>query len=80
MIIQHEYTNKPSIVTLRVALRKAAARGGTFIQLTWGENQITVERMGAHGPWYGHGWIGRNGGQDLAHELNTVGIWRGQKP
>jgi hypothetical protein len=78
MIIQHDYTNKPSIVTLRVALRKAAARGGDFIQLTWGENQITVER-GPYG-WMGRGWIGKNGGQDLAHELNTVGIWRGQKP
>jgi hypothetical protein len=67
MIIQHEYTNKPSIVTLRAALRKAAARGGDFIQLTWGENQITVERT-PYG-WTGHGWIGRSGGQDLAHEL-----------
>jgi hypothetical protein len=67
MIIQHDYTNKPSIVTLRAALRKAAARGGTFIQLTWGENQITVERT-PYG-WTGHGWIGRNGGHDLAHEL-----------
>jgi hypothetical protein len=67
MIIQHDYTNKPSIVTLRAALRKAAARGGDFIQLTWGENQITVERT-PYG-WIGHGWIGRNGGQGLAHEL-----------
>lgn len=67
MIIQHDYTNKPSIVTLRAALRKAAARGGDFIQLTWGENQITVERT-PYG-WTGHGWIGRNGGHDLAYEL-----------
>jgi len=70
MIIEHDYTNKPSIVTLRAALRKAAARGGDFIQLTWGENQITVER-GAYG-WNGWGWIGRNGGQDLAHELENA--------
>ena len=67
MIIQHDYINKPSIVTLRAALRKAAARGGGFIQLTWGENQITVERT-PYG-WTGHGWIGRNGGDDLAREL-----------
>ena len=67
MIIQHDYINKPSIVTLRAALRKAAAQGGDFIQLTWGENQITVERT-AYG-WTGHGWIGRNGGQDLANEI-----------
>jgi len=67
MIIQHEYTRKPSIVSLRAAVRKAVARGGDFIQLTWGENQITVERT-AHG-WTGGGWIGNNGGQDLAYEL-----------
>jgi len=67
MIIQHDYTNKPSIVTLRAALRKAIARGGDFIQLTWGENQITVE-LTPYG-WDGHGWIGRTGGDDLAREI-----------
>lgn len=70
MIIQHEYTSKPSVATLRAALRKAAARGGDFIQLTWGENQITVERT--NWGWTGHGWIGRNGGQDLAQELELA--------
>ncbi len=67
MTTQHEYTSKPSITTLRAAIRRAADRGSDFIQLTWGENQITVERS-AYG-WTGHGWIGRNGGQDLAAEI-----------
>lgn len=64
---QIEYTRKPSIVTIRSAVRKAAAAGEDWIQLTWGENQITVER----GPWgwMGRGWIGRACGQDLANEL-----------
>ena len=66
MIVQHEYTNKPSIVTLRAALRKAIAQGADFIQLTWGENQITVE-LTEHG-WLGSGWIGKNGGHDLIRE------------
>jgi len=70
MIIQHEYTNKPSIVTLRAALRKAIAQGADFIQLTWGENQITVERT-PHG-WIGSGWIGKNGGYDLAREMGRA--------
>jgi hypothetical protein len=62
-----EYTNKPSVVTLRAAIRKALNDGETWVQLTWGENQITIER----GPYglTGHGWIGRNGGQDLANEF-----------
>ena len=64
------YINKPSIVTLRAALRKAVASGGDFIQLTWGENQITVERT-AHG-WLGSGWIGKNGGNDLAREMGRA--------
>tara|TARA_B110000503_G_scaffold131294_1_gene205704 strand:- start:1395 stop:1628 length:234 start_codon:yes stop_codon:yes gene_type:complete len=70
MIVQHEYTSKPSIVTLRAALRKVAALGGDFIQLTWGKNQITME-LAEHG-WHGSGLIGKNGGHDLAHELELA--------
>jgi hypothetical protein len=64
---QIEYTKKPSGPTLRAALRKALNDGETWVQLIWGENQITVER----GPWglMGRGWIGRHGGQDLANEF-----------
>lgn len=61
------YTNKPSIATLKAAIKKAISKGETWIQLTWGENQITIEQT-AWG-WCGRGWIGRNGGQDLANEL-----------
>ena len=64
------YAHKPSVVTLRAALRKAAASGGDFIQLTWGENQITVE-LTEHG-WLGSGWIGKNGGDDLAREMGRA--------
>lgn len=69
-MIQIEYTNKPSITTLKAAIKKAAAKGETWMQFIWGENQITIER----GPWgwSGHGWIGRNGGQDLANELQRA--------
>jgi hypothetical protein len=59
-----EYTNKPSKPTLLAAIRKALNTGETFIQLTWGENQITIEK-GPH-ELFGYGWIGKNGGQDLA--------------
>ena len=65
-----EYTNKPSKPTLLAAIRKALNTGETFIQLTWGENQITVEK----GQWGldGHGWIGKNGGQDLANAFRMT--------
>jgi len=69
-----DYTNKPSITTLRAALRKAVAAGKTFIILNWGENRIVIERVqyaGGYRPqWHGTGWIGRNCGSDLATELN----------
>jgi hypothetical protein len=48
---QIEYTNKPSITTLKAAIKKAAAKGETWIQLIWGENQITIERTP-------YGWTG----------------------
>ena len=59
-----EYTNKPSKPTLLAAIRKALNAGETSIQLTWGENDITIEK----GQWglFGTGWIGKNSGYDLA--------------
>lgn len=70
-MIEINYTKKPSITTIKAAIKKAVKQKATFIQLIWGENQITLERMGANGHWIGSGWIGRNGGSDLANELNT---------
>jgi hypothetical protein len=64
---QVEYQNKPGIVTLKSAIKKAVAKGETFIQLIWGENQITIEKT--QWGWLGTGWIGKNGGQDLANDL-----------
>ena len=66
-MIDIEYTKKPSIITLRAAIKKAAAKGEAWLRLTWGENQIILEKT--QWGWTGHGWIGRNSGQDLAEEL-----------
>ena len=74
-MIQIEYNRKPSITTIRAAAFRAVNAGETFIQLTWGENQITLEKTqwGWGESWTGHGWIGRNGGSDLAKEINRAG-------
>lgn len=71
MIVERNYTNKPSIVTLKANIRKAIASGADCIILRWGENQIDIARS-AYGYWMGGGWIGRNGGQDIANELNKA--------
>jgi hypothetical protein len=65
------YNKKPSITTLRAAMRKAANLGETQITLIWGENVIDIEYAANRGKWHGNGWIGRNGGFDLANELNV---------
>lgn len=69
---QFDYTKKPSITTIRADIRKALLSGAQWIQLTWGENQITLER-GAYVTWMGRGWIGKHGGQDLANEISRTG-------
>ncbi len=69
-MIQIEYERKPSITVLRAALARAVRAGNVFIQLTWGENQITLEKT--QWGWDGHGWIGRTGGSDLAQEINRA--------
>lgn len=66
--MQVNYTNKPNIKTLKAAIVKALNSGSHTIFLVWGENQITIEKT----VWglTGSGWIGRNGGQDLAQSIH----------
>ena len=69
-MIEINYTKKPSITTLRAAIRKAVQQGATHMQLIWGENCIDIEWGGSNCKWHGNGWIGKHGGFDLANELN----------
>lgn len=71
MMSEHEFTNKrPSLLQLKAAIRKAVERGATYIVLRWGENQINLEKSSyTRSGWTGHGWIGRNGGDDIAKNM-----------
>lgn len=71
MIVEHEFDGrKPSLPQISAAIRKARAQGATYIVLRWGENQINLEKSPhTRSGWTGHGWIGRNGGQDIANSL-----------
>lgn len=65
-----DYTNKPSKPTLVAAIRKALNSGTRHVYLQWGENMIEIEKT----PWglVGSGWIGKNGGQDLAQQFQLT--------
>jgi hypothetical protein len=71
---QFEFTGRaPSGPQIKAKVKKAAAMGHDWIQISWGENQITLEKQGFNGffgPWLGSGWIRRIGGDDLARELS----------
>lgn len=71
MLIEKEFTaRRPSLPQLNAAIRDARSKGATYIVLRWGENQINIERCQySRSGWRGHGWIGRNGGDDLARTL-----------
>jgi hypothetical protein len=72
---EFDFTEKrPSITTIRSRINQAIKAGATTIHVTWGENQIRLEKLkqwiGPLGPWSGEGWIGGNGGDDIAHAIN----------
>ena len=70
MIVEKQFTNKPSFVSVNCNVRDAVAKGASLIILQWGENQINLERT-AYG-WCGHGWIGKSNGYDIANKLNKA--------
>lgn len=68
--MQHiEFTGrKPSKVQIFAKLKPLLKTGETFIQIQWGENQITLEHLASG--WLGYGWIKDISGDDISRELN----------
>jgi hypothetical protein len=65
-----EFTGrKPSKIQINAKLKPLLKTNETFIQIQWGENQITLERYGANGHWVGSGWIKGISGDDLARDI-----------
>ena len=60
---------KPSKIQIMAKLKPALKTGETFIQVQWGENQITLEQLASG--WLGYGWIKDISGADMASELNN---------
>jgi hypothetical protein len=73
---QYEFTGRcPSAAQIKAEIKKAIRAGHEWVQISWGENQITIEKRdhnGFFGPWFGNGWIRRTGGDDIARELSRA--------
>jgi hypothetical protein len=70
----HEFTGRaPSGAQIKAHVKRAVAAGHRQIEIRWGENWIELEKREANGffgPWFGHGWIRRTGGDDIAREIS----------
>jgi hypothetical protein len=62
---------KPSKAQILSKVKPLAAAGETFIEVLWGENWFQLDKQGANGSWYGHGFIKDIGADTVAQELNN---------
>lgn len=61
---------RPSYKSVLKVAVDAIRDGNRKLELSWGENMITLEVF--NGIVYGYGWIKVFGGDDMAKELNTM--------
>jgi hypothetical protein len=61
---------KPSNAQVLKKINEGINEGNNYIQISWGENMITIERMHSKF-WYGSGWIKNISGADLAVKINA---------
>jgi hypothetical protein len=61
---------KPSNAQVLKKINEGINEGNNYIQISWGENMITIERMRSKF-WYGSGWIKNISGADLAVKINS---------
>ena len=62
---------KPSNAQVLKKVNEAINLGHNYIEISWGENMLTIERM-HNRLWYGSGWIKNISGSDLAIKLNDA--------
>ena len=61
---------KPSNAQILKQVNQGINEGNNYIEISWGENTITIERMHSK-MWYGSGWIRNISGADLAVKINA---------
>ena len=73
MLSTYEFHNrKPSITQIKACIKNALKDDARTIEISWGENCLTIQRTGSNPNWYGSGWIKGISGDDLAQELNKA--------
>lgn len=68
--IELKGNRKPSKAYIMRTIGVCIESGHKDIELTWGENWLELVKGG--NKWHGCGWIKEIGGDDIAHELNTM--------
>lgn len=69
---QFEFTGRCPSKAQIVKQIKIGLKTNDWVQVSWGENQITVERNTASyvQSLYGFGWIRQHSGSDIAQEIS----------
>jgi hypothetical protein len=63
---------KPSNAQVLKKINEAINQGNKLIEISWGENMITLKKTGYSDLWQGYGWIKNISGSDIAYKLNEA--------
>ena len=63
---------KPSNAQVLKRINEGIRENARVIEISWGENMITLQRIGLNECWHGSGWIRNIAGSDLAVKINSV--------
>ena len=62
---------KPSIKQVMKQVAEGTRQGARVIEISWGENMITLQRLPVSKKWDGSGWIRGISGYDIARDLSA---------
>jgi hypothetical protein len=82
MLYEHYYDGrKPSKAQVLKQVAEGIRQNARVIEISWGENMVTLQRIGNNSQWHGSGWIKNISGYDVAEDLNrkqtikTLNLW-----
>ena len=63
---------KPSLKQVLKHIEKGIRQNAEIIEVSWGENMITLRKQSYSKHWQGGGWIRGISGHDIADNLNSI--------